>query len=451
MARRSRLALLTAVVGLLVPVAASSTPAGAVDQDLQVSATSGAPGTTIELTSASCVSEGDGSGPSDVFRAITARLVVGTAPDEVAAGVGSAFEGEAARIVVPDWVDPDQPAVLEARCVELTFDANGEAVDTSTDFDPVVFDVLAGSGPSLQQRTFSRTSLKAGQAFQVSASGCTLPDATSFGVEVVTGADLTLRNASELVAEGGDLLGDDPQVVDVALAGGTYSITVSQSSGSAPVIESVEEQAVDIAPGTYAAYSYCSDEVGTLLLYQPQRIEVTGTTPGDDIDLTVPVQSHEATLAGGSCDQGQVRSSTGFESVESLGADFSTFDVAASPALAHQALVARALQRSTSRRSLGGAHPQIRSSRVLFGEDFLDVVSTPAADGSWSTTATAPFDDGVSHGYAECGDALGEGFVYDPQVALVRVDAQETTTSTTTTTTPPVPANAVPGAPSYAG
>ena len=136
MVRRTRSLLL--VAGLLAPVVVLSgpTPAQAVDQDLVVSAASGAPGDAIEVSSASCV------GDDDVPRLLEVRLISGTAPDEVLVAIGSRFDGTAAsRLTIPDWVDAAAPAVIEATCIELDFDLDGGGGATEFAFDPVAFDV----------------------------------------------------------------------------------------------------------------------------------------------------------------------------------------------------------------------------------------------------------------------------------------------------------------------
>src|SRR4051812_4157144 len=132
MITRSRTSIFLATVVLLAPVLAiaGSTPAGAstVDtSDLTVSATSGAPGDRIEVSSASCVSDDDND------RFLSVSLIVGTAPDEVLAGAGGASDGDAASVVVPDWVDPAQPAVIEAKCDQFDFNTGN---DTLVDYAP---------------------------------------------------------------------------------------------------------------------------------------------------------------------------------------------------------------------------------------------------------------------------------------------------------------------------
>ena len=73
-------------------------------------------------------------------------------------------------------------------------------------------------------------------------------------------------------------------------------------------------------------------------------------------------------------------------------------------------------------------------------------VVTPDGDGSWALADTVGFDVGVVRGYALCGDPLGDGFFYDPQIVAVQAAQATTPLVPQPTGAEPIRANA-----SYAG
>jgi hypothetical protein len=461
MISRSRTSIFLATVALLAPVLAiaGSAPAGAstVDtSDLMVSATSGAPGDRIEVSSASCVDD------DDTGRALLIRLISGTAPDEVLAGAGGAFDGEPGSLVVPDWLDPAHPAVIEAQCEDFDFTTES---DTFVDYAPVAFDVLPGAGPSVQSRTYSRTTLLAGQAFSVSGEGCTLPDADYAEAVVFVGADLTGRTWNESVGGGedDDLKGTSYEVAAL-LANGGIEIQGSESASGGLTLDQLTEHPTDIPPGDYTVVTDCGNEAGDLLVYEPQIIHVTGSAPIADVDLTMDQTTRKATLAGESCTSGDVE-------VELDGFSLQDFAGGPSPAVhstRNSWLRADRLERSAAPKTAGRSislrrQPSVavrsgRGARVLDGSAAEGTTVSPAADGSWSAADGVSFDQGWVEGYAVCGDPFADGFVYDPQAAEVKAAALtvETTTSTTTTTTtvPAAPAGGatpVSGSTAFAG
>jgi len=98
MIRRRNAILLAA--GLLAPLALVGRPAGAIDQDLVVSATTGPPGTEVTVSSASCVAPPDGDVSLDV------SFFTGTAPNQQIAAFASGYEGSA-TITILKWRGPD--------------------------------------------------------------------------------------------------------------------------------------------------------------------------------------------------------------------------------------------------------------------------------------------------------------------------------------------------------
>lgn len=458
MFRRPRALLLAA--GFLAPIALVGVPAtsagagtaahSAIAQDLVLSATSGAPGTTIRVSSDSCARD-DGSG----FQELLVRLVIGTAPNQQLAALGDSTDGDQAELVLPDWVDASQPATLEASCSTY---GNSDTPTVET-YDPVAFDVLPGGAPT-QTRTFSRTTLLAGQGFNVDIAGCSLPHADLVAVAIFPSHDLS---GADLASEGFDSYGGGEG--EVSGGSGTATAVVSNASlgfevsgsDSGPLTTKVDEIPLDIAPGQYLALVACFNsnaDSDASVLYQPQLITVTGSAPTGDVDLSVaPGTSTSVTadIAGGSCTEGPV-------TVAMLG---ESGDEASLPSSASRAAgKARAVvpwRRAAA--SVTAAPATSASALRAVLPDFPGVVTvsaTPDATGAWA--ATHPFK--ISHGdvvaFAQCGDPTTDGFVYDPQGAVIKV-APTTTTSAPTTTTAPVPltpaapAGAVPGSPTFTG
>jgi hypothetical protein len=451
--RPTRLALLAGIAGLLIPVAAS-TSASAVDQDLQVSAVAGPARSEITVTSASCPTD---NGPkSDSIGLLRARLISGTAPGEVLAGFGNGFLGTDATIVVPDWVDPDQPAVIEAQCTILTIDGD-EIIQTTFEYDPVAFDVEPSGEPPVQARTFSRTSLAAGQAFAVDATGCFLDNAAIGVVEVAAGSDLAARDLVDLVGMGeADMDGDTFQAL-TAMSNGGVDIS-DRDDGGVDIVEIP----TDIPPGEYTALPFCSSEDATLM-FEPAIITVTGDAPFADNDLTIPAESRTATLAGSSCTADSVAvemDAYDFGEVEPLGLDpLADRITQLGPSPLPAAGYADALEtvpatkgRTAADALARGAHRSGTSSRGFDPDGYLEAETTPV-DGNWSVAADVAFNRGFVEGYAVCGDPLADGFIYDPQAAEVSAtETTSTTSSTTSTTAPtPAPAPAIAGTPTYAG
>lgn len=453
MRRRTRLVLLAAAAGLLVPTAVSTSAASAVDQDLTLTATSGAAGVEVTASSASCVADhGEGT-----ISALSVRLISGTGADAALAGVAIGDSDRAATFVIPDWIDPTDPAVVEASCVTIDFTTE-EPTETVVPFDPIAFDVEASPGSPVQARTYSRTSLLAGQAFQVDGSGCFLDDADVAFVEVARGSDLSFRTATTFVGGGVSDASGGGFSVPAAMSNGGLDYAASSNDDGPPVVDKLEEHPTDIPPGTYTSISYCANEAGVNLVFEPELIEITGDAPFGDVDLTVPADSRTATFAGGSCTTGDV---TYELDATDLAEDFGE------PVIDPQADAVRAVSPSAVSALRGSTTPGTAArsdaawarsrgastTRALSDEDFVEGTTAPDAEGEWSVSDDVGFDNGLVEGYAWCGDPLTDGFIYDSQGAVVAVEAvPETVPSTVPTTVPaPQPANAVSGTPTYAG
>lgn len=425
--------------GLVAPVAIGASTAGAIDQDLVVSATSGTPGNVIDVSSAACAPVDDPDG--DVERYLRVLLISGTGDAERLAGIGNGFG--AASFIVPDWTDPGAPAVVEASCITGTYTDDGYE-ETAEAYDPVAFDILPGAGSPTQSSTLSRDELLVGQSFEVTGTGCGADDFA--GVDLASGGDLSGRSY------GDDIVGWGEGQVE----GGTFDAQVDlielswgvawSSNGGKPFDIQTEGGRTDIPAGAYTAISYCATydeatDTATYLLLPPQLVDVTGNAPIDDMALDVPDGSRTGTLAGGSCTSGDVVGSI-------RGVDLAAFEEEFDTG-ADRIRVADEPTRSPARPSTGEDRDTLRS-RDVGHEEFAAFAATPAPDGSWSTSETAAFDAGVLVGEAACGDTLGDGFFYDLQPGAVEVTE---TPVTVPPTAAPQPAGATPvaGTPTYAG
>ena len=442
MSPRLRALVVAALVGAAAPVVLGGSPAGAVDQDLVVSAVAGAPGAGIAVSSASCVDELD----AEVLRYLSVRLISGTAPDEVLAGFGTNDGPTGVTIVIPDWVDADQPAVIEATCQELDF-STVDLAFSETAYDPVAFDVEPGAGPPAQAAVLSRTELLVGQGFAVDATGCTLPGAAFGLVEVAAGDDRSGRSIAEVVTSGGEemLGGTEAFHAEPLFVDGSAGWSASKLGDEPAVIDEVREFPNEIPPGTYTALPYCTDAAGAYLAFEPELVEVTGTAPIADIDLVADDAARRVEMAGGSCTSGDVQASLTGEDIEaafaeSSGAGDESITTTPLPAEARSASAlgsgfapevlpepdaAPDAGTATGERSIASvlAEPD-GTSRALAVDGYLDEVVTPDASGAWALADTVGFDVGVVYGYALCGDPLGDGWFYDPQIVAVQ-SAQE--------------------------
>jgi len=428
-----------ACAGLLAPLALSTPPAGAVDQDLVVSATSGAPGDEITVSSASCSTVVSGDEAADTF--LRVLLISGDGADAVLAGAGSG--NGTATLIVPDWLDPSDPAVIEASCITVDFDGD-DFEEVAEPFDPVAFDVLPGVGAPTQTAAYSRTELLTGQSFAVDGTGCTSgPDA--FGaVDLLEGGDLSGRSFDRSVAGGGDSIDAGTFHAQVDLIERSWGYGWSSSNDGLPEDIQVHEDPTDIPPGTYTAVPYCgrydeSTDTSRFVMLPPSLIEVTGTAPITEVSLEVPAGTKDITFEGLSCTVGDVTGSIGGVDLVAEQAELPFVRVAddryPSPfgPTSDQAATAR--------------------TRAVGHEEWVPFAAVPSADGSWTVHETAGFDIGVVTGDGQCGDPMADGFFYDLRLAVVDVPPAPTTTIPTTTTIPSgaAPADAIPGSPAYAG
>lgn len=238
--RRAAVAVAVALCAPVVAIAGPSGTAGAAPT-VTLSVTHGPPGTEITVSSPDCIVVDDSP------RFLVAHLYSGTGADRRLAADGGQFLADASTpLIVPDWIDPATPATVEARCIDFGIDPPISDEDTgpieidptSTDYEPVAFDVEPSTGPSVQTRTFSRTSLRAGQGFRVSSEGCTLPGATVAGdpsaLDEDTGVSNSASGGGSSEADNAAVATRSPRDMARSLARGS-STRVTRSHGKATV------------------------------------------------------------------------------------------------------------------------------------------------------------------------------------------------------------------------
>lgn len=470
---RRLLPLLAAL--LAAPIAVASSPAGAIDQDLVVSAASGAPGDRIEVSSASCVSDvviEDDELISGTLRFLQVRLVVGTAPDQVLAGyaIGAADPDDPspAILVLPDWADADAPASIEASCNELDLFAE-EFEPQVTPFDPVAFDLIAGVGAPTQTAVLSRSELRTGQGFTVEVTGCDLPNAVGVETALAVGADRSGANLDSVLTFGeAEVSGTDPVTVEVLLNDSGLGFGIALDETGITEVD-VDERSSSFAPGPHVAYSLCFGETDAGmegLVLEPQAVDVTGTSPTGDLDLVVASGEQDWDHAGAGCDQDVVR--YGIEEVEFDPDDFGPDDPGVDPEEASglQQRWVRSLGQAAPRRSLTWIDPTVEllqaagapaaatdPARALIDELLTDELAT-ADDGTWQVAGATAMVSGVLVATTACGDPFADGFLYDLQGAPVLVDEEPVPVEpplAPPAEPAPAPATAVPGTPRYAG
>ncbi|MGN6693277.1 MAG: hypothetical protein ACTHN0_03795 [Aquihabitans sp.] len=439
---RRRHAILLAL-GLLAPLALVDAPAGAaLEQDLTASVTAGPPGTTITLTSATCVPEG-----SDGEAGLNVSLFVGTAPNQQIAANGYSSEGSA-TLTIPDWVDPDQPAEIQGSCYQY----NDQGGEDDIEYEPIAFDIEPGSGTPVQVRTYSRTELLAGQALNITGS-CGPAMGDSFVASIIqSGNDQTGEEFGGFAGSGFTRTDADGSFdLNVAATNAEVWLEASSTNGG-PVEVDVHEEPMDVPAGDYTAFVYCSDDSESIQFLQPETITITGSAPTDGSDLSALASSRDVTYAG-TCAAGDVSGSFQAISNDDLMDEFD----APADAPRRTGVLADApteLSRSVAGHPLanGAVRANGRALRGLSDEGVAEFTTSPAADGSWQVTDSVGFDGGVVLAQAVCGDPLGDGYVYDPRGIETTPPAPPATVPTTVPVTVPAPpANAVAGTPTYAG
>jgi len=331
---------------------------------LTPSATSVAVGGTLSATATGCV---DPQG--ERFRYLEYTLITGTGAGARAAGFGNWDGGYRSAVIVPGWVDPDEPAVLAGRCVEERYDPQRDdvALVAVVTYPDVAIDLTPATGATTTPVLVpSRTTAAVGQDVAVRVEGCA-PGALAVAA-LIRGDDLTLR-------------GDLTWVTETAVAGtDEVRLALNGAWGVTP------------ATGAHVLLGGCLDGDGErLVLAEPQPFTVSGTNPIGDISVD-DTQRGVVHLAGGGCLAGPV-------SVTVTGYAYDDADLLRSA-------------RRTARRSFG------REAIGLDGEFTETLTAQPDGTGAWKLDWTTP--PGTYEAYIEttCGDPAGTGFRYEDRWAF---------------------------------
>jgi hypothetical protein len=411
-------------------LALAGSPAGAADPALSVSATSGAGGTTLTIGGSGCASD---AGHDRLVRAI---LRTGTAPGDTFAGFAEAWEGEDGLLTVPNWVDPDQPAVIEAACLEYAFDTEDAGPTVAFTFDPVAFDVLPGGGPA-ETATPARTTVKGGQLLRIDVTGCAVDpeaeDSPYLDVLVFPGDDPSGRSFDIPVETMETGLGVDD--------GGAVWAYVSPGR---------DDEGVPTPDGTYTAVVTCSTPDGSARTYQPFAFTVDGSAPTDDVHLAVAPGTSHVTLSGGGCTAGDVTVGMVAFPYEP-GDDEPTFD---GPMEGLRATRRGPGRWSALRAPSASARMVEDQAAGPDGEELpsLDTTVTPDADGNWSVEWDAGIDHGDVLAFAQCGDPFADGFAYEVQDAAIDIPPPMEATPIAEPAAPTAPgATPIAGRPDFTG
>lgn len=439
---RRRNAILLAL-GLIAPLALVDSPAGAVDQDLVASTTTGPPGTEITLSSASCTAPSNG----DAY--MEASLYIGTAPTEQIAAYGTGFEGSV-TLTIPDWVDTSQPASIEASCDVFSDDGND---DDFLEYDPIAFTLEAGSGTPVQVGSYSRTELLAGQALMVTGScGAGLAGAQVYAV-VGNGTDQAGRSFDVIAGDGfTEADGDGNFELPLYLSNAYVAFGIEDDGSSITKVTAVEEP-MDIPAGDYTSFVYCdveSDSGSSAQFLEPQLLTITGSAPTSDIDLTNTAGTRDVTLAGTST-AGDVAGYFEGLSTEDFIDGFSPDPDPSARAARGDRFKAARTKGDAGRGFRGAVRSSGSSNRIVGDGDIVEFTATVAGDGAWQATDSAGFNTGIVIAGGAAGDPFADGWVYDPQGVDIAVVEPTTTVPVTVPVTVPIPATAVPGTPTYAG
>lgn len=365
--------------------------------------------------------------------------------------------------MVPSWIDPADPAHIEAKCLDYTAaleaqfnqeDPNGTLSDPTVmiDYEDVEFDVLPG-GRTDQTVRVDPVERRIGQSSRVQATGCDLPDAAYFRAIAYPGSDPSGLGAINPTGPGvfaDRELADGALSVDLTLSDSAYGYWVS-TSGSDADEEITDLNAYEIptslTSGPWTVIPICSSEGGLMQLFEAQVITVNGTAPIDDIDLTpVVANTRNLVLAGDSCTAGRIRVTIR----DIAGADLTSV------------WPDDEVELEQARRRAALANPLRRSSqRAIISNEEVDrsIELDANADGSWSVPIEAQYDQGFVIAETTCGDPLADGWTYDVQSATVKIAPTSVLTPTTVPNVSPVappppapgPAIARPGRPAYAG
>lgn len=341
---------------LLASAALGAAPASGAERVLTTSSTTVAVGGTVDAIAGDCRGGDDFS-----YRHPEIWLITGSGTDAVVATIGGAQLGDSGRrLEVPGWVDPDQPAVVAARCLlDTQGPVDGRWTTTTTvlwTYDEVPIDVTPASGPTPSiTATADRTTAAQGQVITVVGSGC--PPGGIAALELFGEADMSGRSGLT------PLTGEEPGVYRVADSAGAFTVKLALNANlGLPGVP------LPVPEGPHWMGISCSHAAGpdgpaATTSGRPFRVVVTGTNPTDSHRISL-LPDGTVRVSGAGCTGGR------------------TVDLALDGAV-------------------GGAPPVAKHKIV-----------TPAADGSWSVDIVGDRTYVTLDSDATCGDPTAGGFAY---------------------------------------
>lgn len=355
MARRA-IAVLAAVATAVGGLAFLGAPAGAVDPALVPLSPTVAVGASVAVNASGC--EG-APAQGHSFRMPQVTLLTGS---------GSAVRRAAVTwghrsVSVPGWVDPDQPATLVGRCVDVPFDEDLGAT-TVFDYPPTAIDIVAGpaTAPNPVGR-IERTTVAGGTVVPVEVSGC-FPGGDA-GVLLLAGQAPGAGDPFRPIASGHLEGRGDSGRVDLPL------LTNERVNAED---EDVEITGRPVPEGEYTVQVLCvspfldrrsstGDELPSAFFSEPVPLVVAGTSPSSSIRVRrSPIA---AIVEGDDCTGGRAVRARVVVASESTGDD---------------------------------------------GPTFVD--GRPDGDGSWSVDYPVPAGSFSLQATVDCGDPTAGGFRY---------------------------------------
>ncbi len=355
MSRRA-VAILTSIAVGVGGLTALSGPAFAADPAVVPSATTIPVGGSFTVSTPGCsgVTEG-GKG----FRTPEVTLLTGVGDDVQRAAVS--FRPRA--LTIPGWVDPDQPARLVGRCVEVSV-ASTQFVSTLFSYAPVSIDIVAGDSPApTPVLATGKSAAAGGTVLPVQVSGC-FPGGEAV-VMLLAGREPSAGDpfgpiASVQLAEGasGTASGDLPLLTTELLAPETEGVDLS---GRPVPAGNYSVQVLCLPPSVDVADPF--DEQATPFLSKPVPLVVAATSPSTSIRARHGAGT--VTIAGDGCTGGRT------------------------------------------------VRARIEVSSEWTGEDGPETVeASPVGSGSWSIEHPVPTGSFLLSATVDCGDPTETGFRY---------------------------------------
>lgn len=405
----------SSLAGLVLAGALAIAPRSAEASGIDLSASAGSARARVAVSSTSCVGDASWS------RTLDARLLVGPNAGQKLAAAGSNQGFGSAVLIVPDWADPSQPAVVEATCTSVDLHSGA---GTTQSLAAVPFDVLASGARSTLDVDLGRTTFRVGQATSVTGNGCTEPLTTHAVTGVQEGSDLSGRNAADPLwgPWGGFHAVDAQGYVSGRITAETSLVAVEVLGAQDPAHAqiAVSEQVRAVRPGSHVAFTACAQGDGTQLFAKPRAVTLLPNADVDRSDLvtvpTPPTLPHRVRMSGHGCTQGAVRIALTAESLASIRSNLRSGATAPAPATSGDGPRVDVRRRGSAGTGAAGSSRSGAAPAAIGPQSTLaSVTVAPDGNGDWSYEVEVPFTEGFVGGQAVCANPLGSGFRYHAQ------------------------------------